>query len=437
MRAVNPLKIERARLRSGEILPLLVHRATGLPIEAPAYWITSSERPLNKAAATLEKRLRNLMFLYLWAETLRTSPEELVCAPTFLTLEQLNDLQRFCQYPLEMAIFRALEHRDVKPKIVSIKSRKGHRKRNQASPAEVANRLSTIHAFIEHLSLAHAYGLARDSAVRTQYDASRREILELLKSRSAAIQPQRFSSSPREGLSPKMRLRLLEVIQVGHPENPWRPRVQRRNCLIVHLFYDFGIRGGELLGLKTTDVRIGPDGGLLSIVRRPQDPKDKRSAKPNVKTLGRELHMANYIGLQISEYMRERSKLPLAKQHPYLFVSSQNGAPLSIWSITKVFLSLRTRVKDLPDNLTAHVLRHNWNDIFSEMSDKAAPNRSQADASKEENARAYAQGWSSIYTARHYTKRWTREAANERIIKMQNRRVVVLPPEDLDDEILF
>ena len=35
----NPYSIEWVRLESGERLPLLVCRSTGLPIEAPTYWI--------------------------------------------------------------------------------------------------------------------------------------------------------------------------------------------------------------------------------------------------------------------------------------------------------------------------------------------------------------------------------------------------------------
>src|SRR5205823_4706272 len=84
--------------------PLLVRRGTGLPIESPTYWIIASERPLNKAAATLEKQLRHLMVLYLWADARGRTPEDLVRSAGFLALEQLNDLDRFCRQRLADAV---------------------------------------------------------------------------------------------------------------------------------------------------------------------------------------------------------------------------------------------------------------------------------------------------------------------------------------------
>ena len=75
--------IEWVRFESGERLPPLVRRATGLPIEAATYWITASERPLNKAAASLEKQLRHLMLLYLWADARACTPEGLIRSAGF------------------------------------------------------------------------------------------------------------------------------------------------------------------------------------------------------------------------------------------------------------------------------------------------------------------------------------------------------------------
>jgi integrase len=186
------------------------------------------------------------------------------------------------------------------------------------------------------------------------------------------------------------------------------------------------MRRGEVLCLRVGDVKLTADGGLLTIVRRPQDPDDPRQPKPQVKTLGRELLVGPTLRELFVGYLADRRTLSGARRHPFLFVSGTDGAPLSLWSMTKLFKALRERVSGLSDDLSAHVLRHDWNDRFSETSDIAAPDRTQIDATKEERARAYAMGWSNPATAAKYTKRWTREAANKRSLEMQERREILV-----------
>ena len=98
--------------------------------------------------------------------------------------------------------------------------------------------------------------------------------------------------------------------------------------------------------------------------------------------------------------------------------------------MTKIFKTLRKGVAGLSDDFSAHVLRHDWNDRFSEMSDKASPHRTNVDATKEERARAYAQGWSNPATAAKYTRRWTREAANKRSLAMQEQKEILVERTD-------
>ncbi|PWC28177.1 tyrosine-type recombinase/integrase [Teichococcus aestuarii] len=426
----NPYTIEWIRFESGERLPLLVRRAAGLPIEAPAYWITASERPLNKAAKTLEKQLRQLMLLYLWADARGSTPEGLIRAPGFLSLEQLNDLDRFCRQRLPHAVAEALKARGAGGNVVRSRGRGPKKQGPLGIQSAVGHRLAVIHAFIDYVSFARASRMQPGSEARRVYEEARKAILGSLRERARASIRPRSPAEAREGLPKETRELLLAAIKPGHAGNPWKLQVQKRNELIVRLLYELGMRRGEVLCLKVRDVKLTPDGGLLSIVRRPQDPEDPRREKPEVKTLGRELAIGHALRELFIGYLAERRKLPGARRHPFLFVSATDGAPLSLWSMTKIFKTLRKEVKNLPDDLTAHVLRHDWNDRFSEMSDRAAPNRTSQDAVKEERARAYAQGWTNPETARVYTRRWTREAANKRSLEMQERREVLVERTD-------
>ncbi|HWL81891.1 MAG TPA: site-specific integrase [Roseomonas sp.] len=421
----NPYSIEWARFASGERLPLLVSRSTGLPIEAPTYWIASAERPLNKAAATLEKQLRHLMLLYLWADTRGCTPEELIRSPGFLTLEQLNDLDRFCRQSLSEAIPVVLEGREGAGSVARFQRRRPSTPAKSGFRAEVGNRLAAIHAFLSHLSFSHALRMEAGSEARRVYDESRKAILGILQERCRAINPRRSEGEPREGLEAQKRDLLLAAIKPGAPGNPWEAQVQQRNELIVRLLFDLGMRRGEVLCLRVGDVKLTPDGGLLTITRRPQDPEDPRTPKPQVKTLGRELAIGPTLrGLYLG-YLAERRAFPGARRHPFLFVSSADGSPLTLWSVTKMFKALRERVSGMPETLSAHVLRHDWNDRFSEMSDRASAHRDKVDATNEERARAYAQGWSNPATAAKYTRRWNREKANRLSLEMQERREIL------------
>lgn len=425
----NPYLIEWARFQSGERLPLLVRRATGLPIEAPTYWIVATERPLNKASATLEKQLRHLMLLYLWAEWRGRTPEEVIRSPEFLTLEQLNDLDRFCRLQLQDAIAEARNVVGVSANVIPIRKAKRHEAVGHHARINVGHRLAVIHSFLEHASFAHASRMEPGSAIRDIYEQNRKFVLRALRERSRAFRPRRSAGESREGLELEAREALMAAIKQGQSGNPFEPQVQIRNELIIRLLFELGMRRGELLCLRVSDIKLAPDGGLLTIVRRPQDPEDPRQPKPQVKTLGRELPLGSTLRELFLAYLAERRKLAGARKHPFLFVSSTDGSPLSYWSMTKIFKPLR-KVNGIPDDLTAHILRHDWNDRFSEMSDRASPHRTSVDATKEERARAYAMGWSNIETAANYTRRWTREAANRRMLELQERRKIVVERAD-------
>ena len=153
--ALNPFAIEWVWFASGERLPLLTRRIDGLPIEASAYWIASNERPLNKAAATLEKRLRHLMSLYLWAASRGTTPEQVVRSSAFMTLEQLNDLDRFCRLSLADAVATVCSPSGEGENVISMRSSSPVGRSVGASQADVGNRLAAIHSFLEYESFSY------------------------------------------------------------------------------------------------------------------------------------------------------------------------------------------------------------------------------------------------------------------------------------------
>ena len=169
-----------------------------------------------------------------------------------------------------------------------------------------------------------------------------------------------------------------------------------------------GLRRGELLALRVPDINFQKS--TVEIVPRPHNSQDPRSDQPLAKTRGRELPLSpELLKLTRTYIMQHRPFQGHARRHDFLLVASQTGAPLSIMAISKLFEKLRHENRTLPKNLSAHILRHTWNDTFSELMDQQ-----RTPQPDEQKIRAYLMGWSETSTtAAIYTRRHTREQAHK------------------------
>ncbi|TPG55490.1 hypothetical protein EAH89_14665 [Roseomonas nepalensis] len=222
----------------------------------------------------------------------------------------------------------------------------------------------------------------------------------------------------REGLAEETAARLREVIHPNHPENPFQRQHRHRNYALLLTYLDLGVRLSEALVVKGEDLRLSGDRPTLAVHRRPDDRDDLRLAQPLVKTAARVLPLGSDLweALQtwITKHRRDPARYGAAKKTPYVFVS-RTGKPLAKRSVSDMFQLLRKRVSGLPHNLSAHVLRHTWNDAFSRLMDEQKVK--DADEIRE---RIYLMGWSrNSKQAAHYTTRHTREAANRRMLYLQ------------------
>jgi hypothetical protein len=84
-------------------MPFLVRAATGLPLQAPSYWIVSKRRPSGSQPNTLHNDLRALMYLYLWADARGVDLQDRFESGALLTLTEVADLDTFCGRYLEEA----------------------------------------------------------------------------------------------------------------------------------------------------------------------------------------------------------------------------------------------------------------------------------------------------------------------------------------------
>jgi len=230
----------------------------------------------------------------------------------------------------------------------------------------------------------------------------------------------------REGLPTEVTAHLLNVMAPDSPQNPWRSEATRiRNYLLVRWLHDLGLRRGEVLNVKISDINFQSE--EVTVARRPDDPADPRRGQPKVKTRDRILPISsNLCGLTHDYVMTIRRSIEGARRHPFLFVAGGTGAPLSLSSLNDVFAELRRAFPGEFDRLTPHVLRHTWNDRFSETMDNA-----KVSESDEERMRSFLMGWSpTSITAARYTRRHVRLKAERVSLAMQASQAEGVPHDD-------
>lgn len=245
---------------------------------------------------------------------------------------------------------------------------------------------------------------------------SRHRLAEFMKNMMEFLpKPQ---SGTRQGITAEAERRLFEVIRPGHPENPFRAKNQHRNQALILLYCQLGIRLSEALVLKGQDLDLhGPEPGLV-VHRRADDPDDTRADPPLVKTASRLLPLSQELRGILLEWVTihraDRDRYPGAKKIPYVFVSAR-GTPLGKRSVSAM-LNLLAAMPGL-EGLSAHPLRHRWNDAFSELCDET-----NVPEEKEQSMRETLMGWKKgSKMAQTYTQRSTRKAASKASLALQRK----------------
>ncbi|MBB4585582.1 integrase [Rhizobium leguminosarum] len=401
-------------------MPLLLPIATGVPMEAPTFWIVGNRRALGWQPNTLFNELRSLMFLYLWAELRQVDVEERLREGTFFSLGEIIDLVNVCGRFLD-DVLEELEFRSSN--IVKLSSKRPEPKAVNAG--EKRNRLSVIRSFLEFTSADHLSQLQQWPPRYIFYQQVREQCLKHLGEHISGIPRQnRDDIDLPEGLDPDVIKRLRAVIEPDHPENPFEPNVRFRNYVMIRLLLELGIRRGELLGIYVVDCVLGGKQGSVTIHRRPDDPNDPRREKPATKTRARVLELNGRLTELVHEWIiHYRAKIPDARKTPFLIVAS-DGSPMSVSNINKMFISLRERVPGLPKEVAPHRLRHSWNDAFSELADRKG-----ISAEDEIKWRMRIMGWRREESAQHYQRRTVKRRSNEVLREMQDELEIRLDNE--------
>ena len=234
-----------------------------------------------------------------------------------------------------------------------------HMRGNGPQPRAMAGPYYT--AFIDFLtSVAGRVSSPRDRDARLRIEAFRKAA-----ARHKPTDAER-SVKPRLGLTEEQRDLFLRAVIPGSADNPFGT-MSFRNFVLMTTAFLLGLRSGELLSLKLTDLDLRSWPGYLIVERRQNDPEDTRPFQAMAKTKGRGLPLSPELTDAFAQLVEERAQVEAANKHSFVFVNYL-GAPLGERGLRDAYQVLRENCPKL-EKLVNHMLRHDWNDRWTEMVD--------------------------------------------------------------------
>lgn len=415
-------RVENLKLQSGERLPLLVDSGTGIPLWGPTLFVLTDLRATNRAAATLQQATRAVMVAHQIFRYLGVDLDKRLESGQILELSEIDVLAKLAGLRQE-ALDGLLEAEasvstTSRPRVISLEKARMRSKPTGQHPQVGAEtkgiRLIYIRDYLAWRIRGKLLKLDFQHPVYQSLVAAEPLVVGRISERIPSS-PRFNDLDARQGLSQEVHDRILEVTHPDSPENPWKNRhVRIRNRLIFRWLLELGLRRGELLGIQLGDLDMRSNEVLIA--RRADDPIEVRKDAPNVKTKDRLLALGTGLAQLTREYVQgPRRSVRGARRHPYLFVATGTGSPLTKAALAKLFIELRRKVTGLPEELSPQILRHTWNDKFSELMDKRG-----VPPDEEEKMRKQQMGWSdSSMMPAVYTRRHTRRKANEASLALQ------------------
>lgn len=409
----NPFLVRTVIFESGERFPVLIDRDSGMPLFDPTVYCVSELRARNKATNTIDQALRSIMVLLTFLKTNQIDLRERFLNGALFNLSEIDELisiSRKSYSPRDSrdkGSFSSNFHKPLsfeKVRTLSIKSAS-----NNVCSHTAANRIRVIRDYLKWHVNRHLLKNPKNEYLKQSW----LQCSEILNARIPRIR--RFNSvGAREGLPEQQIKRLLEVIDPSFESNPWKSsHARERNNLIVLWFLLLGIRRGELLNIKISDIDSRRN--LVTIARRADDKDDVRRKQPLVKTRDRILELSPaLLKLTLNYIIHTRNKVKGARKNKFLFVSTRSGRPLSFSAVSKIFKEIESSFPKEFSSLTPHLLRHTWNELFSEQCDA-----SQVDRETEVEARKYAMGWKDGATAAIYLRRYIARVSNKESLAIQ------------------
>lgn len=408
-------------MQSGERYCLLVDGTSKLPLYYPNLFVTTQIRNNSLSVAAMETTLSAVNLLLAFCDEHEIDLETRFLQRKFLTIREIDGIRDHCQKRLAEARLTLQSGRVLRF------PRKNHNRKQSVALSTEYVRLTYIAKYSKWL----AETLLSDSADR---DAARN--IEAMQKQLISRRPKRKGRNQLnnvKGPDDQQLKTLFEVIRPGSEVNPFvGVDIQIRNRLVILILLYLGIRAGELLNIRISDIDW--DNNRLVIARRHDEKDDPRVDQPLVKTLDHLSPMKDTLVAEMFRYVKKiRRNVPNARRNDYLLVTHKSGPtqgqPMSISAYQEVIRSIAGACSDFHE-LHGHGLRHAWNRLFSElmdsMDDPPTPE-------EQEKVRSYLQGWKpNSGTGAIYNRRFIERKAMEASLKLQQGSTRI--PENLKNE---
>ena len=405
---------------SGERYCLVIDKASGLPVFHPNLFLTTQVRNTkSNSFSSISSAANSLVVLLRFLDRRGINLEQRVIDRTFFEVHELDDLRDFTQRkflssPVDDSVLSMFSLEELEEAEGFVESSTQY------------NRLTII---AEYLKWFTSHIISRPSTIESKrIDAIETQIKSRRPSRKGR------NNDIDRSIDDIQLDALFEVIRIGSEQNPFTAEVQRRNRLIVLLLYHLGLRGGELLNIKVSDIDFSKH--QVKVLRRADEKDDPRVNEPNVKTIERTLPVSETLSKELHDYVTiDRRMVPNAKRNNFLFVTHKSGPtvgqPISKSGYHKVMAVVKT-VSPKLYALTGHKLRHTWNRKLSELMDSMDNPPSEE---RQEQIRSYLMGWKpGSGSAAHYNKRFRQEQANKAALALQESSGTRLPKDIRNDE---